>query len=121
MTKDHKWKTPRLKHRDIQVRTRGDLTAVVWKDKRDVCLLTNIHDPPREGNYHYEHRNVIEPAIVVDYDHQTEIVENADKMANSYTASRQTWMWTKKPFFHLLDLATVNNPFIFMWCEENLT
>jgi len=59
MSKDLKPKTLRLKRGDIQVRTRGDLTAVVWKDKRDVCLLTNIHDPPREGNYHDEHGNVI--------------------------------------------------------------
>jgi len=51
MPKDLKPKTLRLKRGDIQVQTKGDLTAVVWKDKRDVCLLTNIHDPPREGNY----------------------------------------------------------------------
>ena len=54
MPKDLKLKTLRLKRGDIRVRTRGNLTAVVWKDKRDVCLLTNIHDPPREGNYHDE-------------------------------------------------------------------
>jgi len=59
MPKDLKPKTLRLKCGDIRVRTRGDLMAVVWKDKRDVCLLTNIHDPPREGNYHDEHGNVI--------------------------------------------------------------
>ena len=41
--------------------------AVVWKDKRDACLLTNIHDPPTEGNYRDEHGNVIKPGIVVDY------------------------------------------------------
>ena len=40
------------------------MTAVVWKDKRDVCLLTNIHDPPREGNYCDEHGNAIKLAIV---------------------------------------------------------
>jgi len=40
MPKDLKPKTLRLKRGDIQVRTRGDLMAVVWKDKRDVCLLT---------------------------------------------------------------------------------
>jgi len=62
MPKDLKPKTVRLKRGDIRVRTRGDLTAVVWKDKRDLCLLTNIHDPPREGNYRNEHGNAIKPA-----------------------------------------------------------
>jgi len=41
MPKDLKPKTLRLKRGDIRVRTRGDLTAVAWKGKRDVCLLTN--------------------------------------------------------------------------------
>ena len=42
MPKDLRPKTLRLKRGDIRVRTRGDLSAVVWKDKRDVHLLTDI-------------------------------------------------------------------------------
>ena len=88
MSRDLKPKTLRLKCGDIRVRTRGDLIAVVWRDKRNVCLLTNIHDPPTEGNYRDEHGNAIKPAIVVDYNHHIGHVDNADKMANSYMASR---------------------------------
>ena len=33
MHKDLKPKTPNLKRGDIHVRTKGDLTAVVWKDE----------------------------------------------------------------------------------------
>ena len=116
MPKDLKPKTLRLKRGDIRVRTRGDLTAVVWKDKRDVCLLTNIHDPPREGSYRNEHGNVIKPAIVADYNHYTEHVDNAGRMANSYTASRRTWKWTKKLFFNLLDLAIVSSYILLSLC-----
>jgi hypothetical protein len=36
---------------DIGVRTRVDLTAVQWLDKRDACMLTNIHSPPQEGSF----------------------------------------------------------------------
>jgi len=42
--------------------------------------------------------------------------DNADRMANSYTASRQTWKWTKKLFFHLLDLAIVNSYILLSSC-----
>jgi len=100
MPKDIKPKTLRLKCGDIRVRTRGDLTAVVWKDKRDVYLLTNIHDPLREGNHRDEHGNAIKPAIVADYNRHMGHVDNSDRLANSYTASSQTWKWTKKLFFH---------------------
>jgi len=57
MPKDLKPKTLRLKRGDVRVRTRGHLTAVVWKDKRRVP--PDIHDPPREGNYRDEHGNAI--------------------------------------------------------------
>jgi len=85
MPKDLKPKTLRLKCGDIRVRTRGDLTAVVWKDKRNVCLLTNIHDPPREGNYRDEHGNAIKPAIVVDDNCHMGHVDNSDRMAKNLT------------------------------------
>jgi len=113
MPKDLKPKTLRLKHVDIQVRSRGGLIAVVWRDKRGVCLLTNIHNTPTD--YRDEHRNAIKPAIV-DYNHYMGHVDNADKMANSYTASCRTWKWTKKLFCHLLDLAIVNSYILFSSC-----
>ena len=62
--------------------------AVVWRDKKDMCPLTNIHDPPAEGNYCDEHENVIKLAIVADYNRHMGHVDNADRMASSYTASR---------------------------------
>jgi len=98
MPKDLKPTTLRLKRGDIRVTTRGDLMAVVWKDKRDVCLLTNIHNPPREGNYRNEHSNVIKLTSVADYNRHMGHVDNSDRLANSYTASRKTWKWTKSSF-----------------------
>jgi hypothetical protein len=94
MSKDLKPKTLRLKRGDIRVSTRGDLTAVVWKDKRDVCLVTNFHDPPREDNYRDEQGNAIKPAIAADYNRHVGLVDDAERMANSYTASRRTLTWT---------------------------
>ena len=93
MPKDPKHKKLRLKRGDIRVRTRGDLTAVVWRDKREVCMLTNIHDPPRESSFRDEHGNVIKPAIVADYSRHMDYVNKADRMA-----SRRTWKWTKNSF-----------------------
>jgi len=42
--------------------------------------------------------------------------DNADRMANSYMASHRTWKWTKKLFFHLLDLGTVNSYVLLSSC-----
>jgi hypothetical protein len=43
-------------------------------------------------------------------------VVNADRMANSYMASRRTWKWTKKLFFHLLDVDIVNSYILLSSC-----
>jgi len=83
-----------------------------------MCLLTNIHDPPREGNYRDEHGNVIKPANV-DYNRHMGYIHNADRMPNSYMASCRTWKWTNKLFFHLLDLAFVNSYIFLSSCGGN--
>jgi hypothetical protein len=41
----------KMKKGDIRARISDDLTAVVWRDKRDDHILTNIHNPPVEGNF----------------------------------------------------------------------
>ena len=46
MTLDQKNK---LKRGDVRVKTRGGLTALVWKDRREVYMLTNMDPPPAEG------------------------------------------------------------------------
>ena len=63
-----------------------------------------------------EHENAIKLEIVADYSCHMGHVGSADRMANSYTASRRTWKWTKKLFFHLLDLAIVNSYILLSSC-----
>jgi hypothetical protein len=81
----------RVKHGDIRIRTRVDLAAVVWRNKRDVCLLTNIHNPSKEGNYCNELGNVIKSVVVADYNCLMGHVDNSVRMASTYIASCQTW------------------------------
>jgi hypothetical protein len=51
----------RLKRGNILSRTRDDLTAMVWRGKRDVHILTNMHHPPANGNFCDEHGNATKP------------------------------------------------------------
>ena len=116
MPEDLRCKTIKLRWGDIQVRTRRNLTAVDWMDKRDVCMLTNIHDPPQEGNFHNEQGNVIKPKIVADYKHHLDYVDKGNRMANSYTISHQTWKWMKMLLFHLFKLAILNSYILLSSC-----
>ena len=63
------------------------MTLVVWKEKHDVQALTNICDPPKEGNFYFESRNALKPAIVEDYNGHVCYTDKSDRMANSYSIS----------------------------------
>jgi hypothetical protein len=97
MPQDLKPKT-KLKRGDIRVRTSADMTAILWRDKRDVCMLTNIHNAPAEGNFCNERGKAIMPQIVMDYNHHMGYVDKGDRMANIYTTSGRTFKWTKIVF-----------------------
>ena len=51
MPRDFGPKQLKLKRGDVRVRTKRGLTALVWKDRREVYMLTNMDPPPAEGNF----------------------------------------------------------------------
>jgi len=110
-------KTSKLKRGDIRVRTSADLTAILWWDKRDICLLMNIYNAPAEGNFCNEGGKAINPRIVMDYNHHMGNVDKSDRIANSYSISRCTFKWTKKLFFPMLDLAILDSYILHSSCE----
>jgi len=67
-----------LQRGDLQVLTRGDLTAILWRDKWDVRVLTNRHDPPAEGNFCDNNGKAIKPQIVADYNRHMGYVDKGD-------------------------------------------
>jgi hypothetical protein len=106
MPQDLALKTTKLKRGDFCIRTRADLMAILWQDKREICTLMNIHDVPVEGNFCSEGGKAI---TVIDYNHHMRYVDKSDRMANSYSISRRTFKRMKKLFFHLLDLTIPNS------------
>jgi hypothetical protein len=51
MCHDFGLKQIKLKRGDARVKIRGGLTALVWKDRREVSMLTNMDPPPAKGNF----------------------------------------------------------------------
>jgi hypothetical protein len=106
----------KLKRGDLHVRTRGDLTAILWREKCDIYVLTNIHDSPAEGNFCDSNGKAIKPQIVADYSRHMGYVDKGDRMANSYSICHQTLKWTEKLFFQLFDLAILNSYILLCSC-----
>ncbi|PSN52550.1 PiggyBac transposable element-derived protein 4 [Blattella germanica] len=121
MPSDFNPKQLKLKKGDIMSRVNGSLRAVCWKDTRDVYILSNMHIPPVEGNFKADGKAVKPGVIIEDYNTHMGYVDLSDRMANSYNICRRTWKWTKKMFFHLLDLAILNAYILQKSCGSTLT
>jgi len=73
---------------DLQVQTRDDLTTILWRDKRVLGILTNIHDALAEGNFCNNNGKAIKPQIVADYNRHMGYVDKGNRMTNSYFIDR---------------------------------
>jgi len=60
-------------------------------------------------------------AIIQDYNRHMKYVDKSDHMTNSYSVSRRTCIWTKKLFFHLMDLTILNSFIILASCGSKLS
>jgi hypothetical protein len=80
-----------IKRGDLRVRIRGDLTTILWRDKRDVHILTSIHGAPAEGNFCYNSGKAIKPQIVADYNRHMAYVDKGEKMAKTKKISRRDY------------------------------
>jgi hypothetical protein len=80
-----------------------------------------MHHPPTNGNFCDEHGNAIKPEIIQDYNRHVGYVNLGDRMTNSYSIQRQTWKWTKKLFFHLLDMTILNSFLLMIACGTKIT
>jgi hypothetical protein len=56
-----------LKNIGHKMKLKGNLTAIVWKDKQNVNIQMDIHSPPLEVNFCDKHRKAVKPAIIQDY------------------------------------------------------
>jgi len=97
MPRDFGPKQLKLKRGDLRVRTRGGLTALVWKDRREVYMLTNMDPPPAEGNFC--DNSPTKPHIVERYNRHMGYIDNSDRMANSSLKNQRNLKWTVKLFF----------------------
>jgi len=110
-----------LKRGDVRMRTRGSLTTLVWKDRREVYMLTNMDPPPPEGNFCDDSNRPVKPHIVEWYHRHMGYIDSSDRMANSCLLSRSTFKWTTKLFFHFLDLTVLNSWTLLSSCGAKYT
>lgn len=80
--------------------------AIKWKDKRDVNILSIIHNDT-SVEIPGRHSAIQKPACVEDYNLYTGVDFN-DQMLQPYLATKRSRFWNKKVATYLIHLAIYN-------------
>ena len=89
-------------------------TAIQWRDKGVVSILTTIHNDDvvlvqRHSRFASHGREQVEkPLAVVKYNQYMGGVDRTDQLLSYYEYSHRTIKWWKRAFFFLFDMAVVN-------------
>lgn len=101
----------KMKSGEIKTRCTDIMMAIVWKDKRDVRMLTTMHnDEFRDtGKTNRQGEAISKPAAVCDYNKIMGGVDISDQYAASHRCARRKQKWYQKLFLYLCDLCLVNS------------
>ena len=90
------------------------MLAVHWFNKRDVFVLSTIHNT---GNVEVHHRgsdcSLLKPIAI--YEHRKVMVgvDYFDQLLSSYSIERRSKKWWKKVFYYLIEVSVINAYVIF--------
>lgn len=88
--------------------------ALKWQDKRQVTILTTIHDSSTTVKRRRTRlsatgvEEISKPTAIAEYNSHMGGVDKSDQLLTYYTFQHRTSKWWKRAFFHLLNVAYVN-------------
>jgi len=88
-----------------------NLLVVKYHDKRDVCMLSTIHEATvsvLDKVDRTTNNAVSKPTCIVDYIRLMGGVDLSDQMNSYNSCLRKTTKWYRKLFFHLFNLCLIN-------------
>lgn len=99
--------------------TSEKMTACIWRDRRDVLMLTTMHNMSvttvlKRPKGERDKRPLSCPTCIADYNQHMGGVDLMDQQLSYYSLTqRRTLKWWKKVFWHLIDITVVNSWIIF--------
>lgn len=100
----------KLQKGESEYRSTDTLLALKWQDKREVRMLTTLHDSSMAGTGKLDKDGVekVKPKCIISYNANMGGVDRSDMMLSSVECVRKSVKWYKKVYFHLLDLTLLN-------------
>lgn len=110
------FRSKKLKAGEIVAFQRGKVLIMRWRDKKDVTLLSTIHNIETK-TYEKRGKDRTKPILVIDYNYTMGGVDKVDQHLSDYPVTRKRGKkYYKKIFFHLLELALWNSYILYKKC-----
>lgn len=103
----------KLQRGEVQYMATDKLLAIKWQDKREVRMLSTLHNNRMETVTSAYHGNIEKPKCIVDYNQNMGGVDKSDMLLSTTETVRKSIKWYKKVFFHLLDISVLNSHCLF--------
>ena len=90
------------------------MMALKWADKRQVSMLSTVHDDSTVTKTRRTRlapggrEEVRKPTMIEEYNKHMGGVDKSDQLLSYYGFPHRTVKWWRRAFFHLIDLAVVN-------------
>lgn len=88
-----------------------NLMALKWQDKRDVHMLSTLHEPgfgPTKKKNYKDDKTIWKPLAIIDYNANMGPIDKSDMQISFAECVRKSVKWYKKFFFHLVDITVFN-------------
>ena len=102
---------PNLMKGEVIHKQANNILSLKWKDKREVHLLTSVHEPKKEISENTDYSTgafISKPQSVIDYNLNMRLVDKSDSMMSTVGCKRKTMKWYKKLLHHLVDCVILN-------------
>lgn len=99
-----------------------NLLAFQWKDKRNVTILSTLHEPimiPTGKVDFATKQEKIKPLCIKEYNQNKGPIDNYSMQISFSECVRRSVKWYKKFFFHLMDL-TIYNAYVLYKLKKNV-
>ncbi|XP_068122252.1 piggyBac transposable element-derived protein 4-like [Hyperolius riggenbachi] len=100
----------KLKPGEITAWQKGKLMALRWKDKKDVSVLSTVHNTDTAAAKNRAGKTIQKPQVILDYNQTMGGVDHADQCITFYPVVRkQQRKYYKKIFRHLVEQCLWNS------------
>ena len=86
----------------------GDISVTKWKDKRDVCVISNAHVPTMMDSVNRHSKFKRKPKVVPIYNNYMSGINRSDQMLLYHSALQKTVRWCKKVAIYVMEILLSN-------------